>query len=165
MPRLVLGPNYEYDATIGLDAANLTPKLSLVDLWTRKATPISTPATIVRQDQPLLIRFAATAAKYDVTWRLRFDYVVDGKAESSCCSGIGRAVPDGRDRGFPRAVPHLERWEHVDGVLEAPVTLTHSDSPSSAAVPRPGRGLRRLVRRDVPEVMKWLAKWAEPLAG
>ena len=77
------GPLTEYDASIDLDAANLTPKLVYVDELTGTRTPVTDLATVVAQDQPLALNFDATTTKFDVTWQLRFDYVVDGKARSA----------------------------------------------------------------------------------
>lgn len=72
-----------YDASIDLDAANLTPKLSLINEMTGTTTPIRNLADVTTEDQPTQINFDATTTKYDVTWKLRFDYVVNGKAESA----------------------------------------------------------------------------------
>jgi hypothetical protein len=79
----------KYVASIDLDAANVTPKLSLVDPAGGTSTPITDPTQVVTQDEPLKIDFTATTSKYDVTWELRFDYVVNGHAESSVIPSSG----------------------------------------------------------------------------
>jgi hypothetical protein len=84
-------PPMIYDASVDLDAANLTPRLSLINEMTGTTTPVRNLADVTTEDQPVEINFDATAAKYDVTWKLRLDYVVNGKAESAYVPSTGQA--------------------------------------------------------------------------
>ena len=79
----------QYDASINLDAANLTPKLTQLNGLTGTSTPVTDLATVVAQDQPLDLEFDATTTKFDVTWQLRFDYAVDGRAQSATMPSAG----------------------------------------------------------------------------
>jgi hypothetical protein len=79
-----------YDASIDLDAANLTPRLSLINEMSGTTTPVRNLADVTTEDQPVQINFNATTTKYDVTWKLRVDYVVNGKAESAYVPSAGQ---------------------------------------------------------------------------
>jgi hypothetical protein len=79
-----------YDASIDLDAANLTPRLSLINEMSGTTTPVRNLADVTTEDQPVQINFNATTTKYDVTWKLRVDYVVNGKAESAYVPPAGQ---------------------------------------------------------------------------
>jgi hypothetical protein len=83
------GPPPPYNATIDLDAANLTPELTHAGQLTQMATPVTDLATVVTQDQPVSLSFDATTSKFDVTWQLRFDYAMDGQAHSATLPTAG----------------------------------------------------------------------------
>lgn len=72
-----------YKASIDLDASDLTPQLDLEDAATGTDTPVTDLSTVLTQDQPITLDFAATTAKFDVSWQLRFDYAVDGRPQSA----------------------------------------------------------------------------------
>ena len=73
----------QYDASIDLDASNLTPELTELNEASLTRTPVTNPATVIAQGQPLSLNFSATTAKFDVTWQLRFDYAVGGEQKTA----------------------------------------------------------------------------------
>jgi hypothetical protein len=96
-------PLEQYDASINLDAGNLTPKLTELNeaTWTR--TPVTNLATVIAQDQPLSLNFDATTAKFDVTWQLRFDYAVGGEQKTA-------TMPSGSESFQTDAIGPDDSW-------------------------------------------------------
>ncbi|MEV7364422.1 hypothetical protein ACGFYM_09985 [Streptomyces sp. NPDC048231] len=74
-------PEIFYHASVDLDAAEPTPKLTkTVD---RKRVPVDRFEDTVTNDSPLILDFKASSAKYDVTWKFRIDYTVDGQTKTA----------------------------------------------------------------------------------
>ena len=72
-----------YDVSINLDAANLTPKVKLESTdGIRKTILVHGLQAIVTNGSPLLINYDADTSKYDVTWKLRIDYTVNGQQKT-----------------------------------------------------------------------------------
>jgi hypothetical protein len=73
-----------YSLSINLDATNLTPKIQIEDPGEAgKMTTVHGLQTIVTNDDPIIIDFAATTHRYDVTWRLLIDYTVNGQSRTA----------------------------------------------------------------------------------
>jgi hypothetical protein len=75
-----------FSVSVNLDAANLTPKVRVEDNSRAGASLAGLPhglQTAVTNSGPILIDFAATTHRYDVRWRFRVDYTVNGQQKSA----------------------------------------------------------------------------------
>lgn len=73
----------KFSVSVNLDAANLTPQ---VHVGGNRGTGARLPnglQTVVTNNGPILIDFTATTHKYDVRWRFRVDYTVNGQQKSA----------------------------------------------------------------------------------
>jgi hypothetical protein len=75
-------PEIFYHASVDLDAADPTPKLTKT-VNESKRVPVDRFEDTVTNDSPLVLDFEASSAKYDVTWKFRIDYTVDGQSKTA----------------------------------------------------------------------------------
>lgn len=72
-----------YSATVNLDTSDPEPVFSVPDPDNRlRSIPAERLAFKITPDSPALVVFYADTTKYDVTWKFRVDYTVDGRAQS-----------------------------------------------------------------------------------
>jgi hypothetical protein len=72
----------QYSVTIDLDRQNPVPDISKMDEATGASIPVKSFKYLATNDSPASIDVSAITKKSDVTWHLRIDYSVDGKADS-----------------------------------------------------------------------------------
>ena len=76
-------PPTTYDVSVNLDATNLTPKVKVDSAnGSGKTTLVHGLQVIVTNGSPILINYEADTSKYDVTWKLRIDYTINGQQET-----------------------------------------------------------------------------------
>jgi hypothetical protein len=71
-----------YLVSVNLDGTNLTPKVQIEDAnGAGKTTLVHGLQAIVTNGSPILIDFEADTSRYDVIWKFRIDYTVNGQAK------------------------------------------------------------------------------------
>ncbi len=79
----VAPPPTTYDVSVNLDATNLTPKVKVDSTnGSGKTTLVHGLQVIVTNGSPILINYEADTSTYDVTWKLRIDYTINGQQET-----------------------------------------------------------------------------------
>lgn len=74
-----------YSLQVDLDASNLTPQASLENFSTQSVTGIRIKGlrAVVTNSSPIIIDLEGDTYKYDVLWKLRIDYTVNGQSQTT----------------------------------------------------------------------------------
>lgn len=76
-------PPWTYSVSVDLDAKNVTPKIQLFNPMGNKISTVHGLQNIVTNGMPIIINFNAYTTRYDVIWKLRIDYTVDGQPQTA----------------------------------------------------------------------------------
>ena len=115
-----LKPDRDYHAHIDLDSEDPVPELSVgvpgggQVCGTSRRERVNEITTVVTNDDPLVVRLSASTKKYDITWRVRIDYSVDGQTKSIWIGDDSRPLHAVATKGDDVTLAYRrDHWERI----------------------------------------------------